>query len=76
MNEENQNNWVQVCSTDVFGNKQETWGQSPQDQRWLGAGTVGLRHDSVQCQRRALLQVWMPKVTGFGFHYTRAIVIL
>lgn len=35
-----------------------------------------LRHDSIQCQRRALLQAWLPKVTGSGFHYTIAIAIL
>lgn len=34
-----------------------------------------LRHDSAQCQRSALLQVWLPKVTGSGFPYTRAMAI-
>lgn len=35
-----------------------------------------LRHDSIQCPRRVLLQAWLPKVTGSGFHYTIAIVIV
>ena len=34
-----------------------------------------LRYDSAQCQRRALLWVWLPKVTGSGFHYTIAMDI-
>lgn len=51
-------------------------GSSGSEVAWSRRHVMELRHDSVQCQRRVLLQVWLSKVTGSGFHYTIAIAIL